>query len=456
MFLSKGLVTALDTDSYKASHYKQFPPGTKWGQWHLVARTGDPFVVWGGLQALLHNLAVPTRSEVLEMGEFFEAHGLPFNYAGWARIAELGFYPIKIRALPEGMLVPKGVPCCTVESRNEDFWIVSWLETQLLRIWATCNVASISYKCRRIILNFLEETADDPAAEIDYKLHDFGARGVSSCESAALSGLGHLFSFKGSDTVAAIMAARRYYGCSMAAFSITASEHSTITSWGEEHEADAYANMLDQFPSGLVACVSDSYDLDNAILSHWKDLKWRILGRKGTLVVRPDSGDPVETSHRTLVNLETVFGTTRNSKGYRVLPPQVRMIYGDGINPITISLILENLQKKGWSASNVAFGMGGALLQHHNRDTHGFAYKCNAVLINNVYRPVSKRAPGKKSLGGCLDVVKDEDGMLQATTCSVPEPHAKSELRVVYENGELENQESLDQIRRRLWRCGTT
>ena len=228
---------------------------------------------------------------------------------------------------------------------------------------------------------------------IDFKLHDFGYRGVSSEESAGIGAAAHLLNFKGTDTVAGILMLKQYYDAKgMPGFSIPAAEHSTITSWGKEHEVDAYANMLNTYPKGLVAVVSDSYDIFNACREIWgKELKDQVEKREGTLVVRPDSGDPAQTVLKVLQILSDQFGSNYNEKGYKVLSPSVRVIQGDGVNIHSIREILRTMEANSFSADNIAFGMGGALLQSLNRDTFKFAFKASAIRINGVWHEVFKK-----------------------------------------------------------------
>ena len=213
-----------------------------------------------------------------------------------------------------------------------------------------------------LIMDALIKSADDPAAEINFKLHDFGSRGVSSQESAMVGGAAHLINFMGSDTGVGVLCANDYYNVDMAGFSIPASEHRTITSWGKENEVKAYSNILDKFakPGALVACVSDSYDIWNACEHLWGEtLKQKIVDSGATLVVRPDSGDPPTVVLKVAEILASKFGFTVNSKGFKVLN-NVRVIQGDGINEHTVKEILDNLLNAGFSASNIAFGMGVA------------------------------------------------------------------------------------------------
>jgi nicotinamide phosphoribosyltransferase len=249
----------------------------------------------------------------------------------------------------------------------------------------------------------LEKTGDP--STIDFKLHDFGARGVSSMESAGIGGASHLVNFMGTDTISGILFAREYYSAGIAGFSIPAAEHSTITSWGRDNEVNAYDNMLTQFakPGSVLAVVSDSYDIYNATKKLWgEELRQKVIDSGATVVIRPDSGDPVEVNRRLVEILGSKFGYTTNSKGFKVLN-NVRLIQGDGINELTVRSILGAFMAMGWSADNIAFGMGGALLQIVDRDTQKFAMKASSACINGEWVSVVKDPitdPGKKSKAG--------------------------------------------------------
>jgi nicotinamide phosphoribosyltransferase len=240
-------------------------------------------------------------------------------------------------------------------------------------------VATQSYTIKQVILDYLERTGDPTT--IDFKLHDFGARGVSSLESAGIGSAAHLVNFMGTDTITGVLFAREYYNAGIAGFSIPAAEHSTITSWGRDGEVDAYRNILNNFakPGSIVAIVSDSYDIYNAVENLWGgELRQQVIDSGATVVIRPDSGDPVEVNRRLVEILGSKFGYTTNSKGFKVLN-NVRLIQGDGINELTVRSILGAFMAMGWSADNIAFGMGGALLQIVDRDTQKFAMKCSAM-----------------------------------------------------------------------------
>ncbi len=450
----------LDVDSYKASHWLQYPPKTTGLYSYLESRGGKyPVTVFFGLQYILKQyLTQPIEPWMVEEAKiFFAAHGVPFNEAGWRYIAEdlKGNLPILIQAVPEGAVVPVQNVLMTMKSTDPQvFWLVSWLETLLLRVWYPTTVATQSWHLKRRIFHALEQTSDDPGTDIPFKLHDFGARGVSSCESSGIGGMAHLVNFSGSDTVQGVLYANRYYCHPMAAYSIPAAEHSTITAWQRQGEESAYRNMIEQFakPGSLVAVVSDSYDLWNAIDYLWGDrLKQAVIESGATVVIRPDSGDPVEIVGKVLERLEDRFGSTLNQKGYKVLN-HVRVIQGDGVNEESITEILQRVEQLGFSATNLAFGMGGALLQQLNRDTQKFAIKCSEVIVNGeaiaVYKdPITD--PGKRSKRGRLVLLKTEMGY--ETVAETSENASLNQLEVVYENGKLMKEYTLDEVRQRAW-----
>lgn len=450
-----------DTDSYKVSHYLQYPPGTNSMFSYIESRGGEYYeTVFFGLQYYLKEYLTHrvTVEEVKKAKEFFDVHGEPFNYEGWMYIAQEleGKLPVRIRAVPEGTVVPTHNILVSIESTDPKvFWIVSWLETMLLRVWYSINVATRSHLIKRIIYDALFISSDDPDSEIAFKLHDFGSRGVSSQESAMIGGAAHLTNFMGSDTVAGVICANEYYNIPMAGFSIPAAEHSSITSWGKENEVEAYRNMLKQFakPGALVACVSDSYDIYNACDKLWGDsLKQEVIDSGAVVIIRPDSGNPPDVVLKCIQILDSKFGSKLNSKGFKVLN-NVRVIQGDGINENSINKILAVLMTNGYSASNIAFGMGGQLLQAHNRDTLKFAMKCSSITVDGEERDVFKDPvtdPGKSSKAGRLDLVKWANGKFE--TVKLPAGKIANEfsvMKTVYENGEVLVDESFENIRNR-------
>lgn len=452
----------LNTDSYKASMFVQYPENTETVFSYIESRGGKyNELVFFGLQAFIKEyLTDPiTMADIDEAEEIWTAHGEPFNREGWEYIVkELGAkLPIRIKAAPEGTVIPVHNAMVTVENTDPKcFWLTTYLETALLRaIWYPTTVATNSREIKKIIRKFMVATGADLGG-LDFKLHDFGARGVSSNESAMIGGMAHLINFKGTDTIAAVVGAKRFYNEPMAAFSIPAAEHSTITSWGRENEVKAYANMLKQFakPGSLVAVVSDSYDIFNAVENLWGgELRDQVIESGATLVVRPDSGDPVEVVTKVAKLLDAKFGSVTNAKGYKLLK-NVRIIQGDGINATSVRDILESLMDNGFSADNVAFGMGGALLGAPQRDDQKFAMKCSAALINGEWVDVFKDPitdHGKRSKKGRLGLVY-ECGLGSCGFHTVPEDIAAKKgdvLRTVYENGELLIDETFVDIRAR-------
>ena len=454
----------IDTDSYKASHFLQYPPNTTRAFFYLESRGSDRDwheTVFFGLQYLLKNyfLAPFTQGMVEEAREVITAHGLPFNYEGWTNLVKKhhGKLPLRIRAVAEGNVVPLHNVLMTVETTDDEFaWVGSWFETQLLRVWYAITVSTQSWQIKRDVYKYLQETADDADAEIAFKVHDFGARGVSSQETAAIGGAAHLVNFMGTDTMASLLLHRKFYGSEMAGFSIPAAEHSTITSWGRENEIEAYRNMLKNFakPNALVAIVSDSWNIYNAVEKIWgEQLKQEVIDSGATIVIRPDSGEPVEVVSKVAQLLGEKFGFDINSKGYKVLK-NVRIIQGDGVNQDSIKQILERLKSEGFSASNIAFGIGGSLLQKVNRDTLKFAYKCSAIVTDGELREVYKQPitdAGKNSKRGRLDLVLDENGEYQTVKIETKDAIAveNSQLHTVFENGKLLIDDNLENIRQR-------
>ena len=458
---SLGSNLLLRTDSYKVSHWMQYPPGTQTVFSYIESRGGTfSHALFFGLQAYLREyLSTPvTLADVDEAAAMMAMHGEPFNRDGWLRLIEKhgGRMPVRIRAVPEGSVVPVHNVLATIENTDpEFFWLTSFLETELLRaIWYPTTVATLSGAAKATLLRYLEATCDDPQGQIAFKLHDFGARGVSSLESAGLGGMAHLINFQGTDTLVALVAARRYYDCEMAGFSIPAAEHSTITGWGRDKESAAYRNMVEQFgkPGATFAVVSDSYDIFNACDRIWgSELKDLVVQSGATLVVRPDSGDPAETVLKVAQILAARFGTRTNARGYRVLN-NVRIIQGDGIHLDSLRLCLSNLFHNGFSAENIAFGMGGGLLQQVNRDTMQWAMKCSAMQVHGEWRDVFKSPIGdasKTSKKGRLTLVRDAEGALRTRRIETLAAGETDLLETVFENGQTVGETSFEAVRQR-------
>lgn len=452
-----------DTDSYKLSHYSQYPEGTQY-----VSSYVEPRSAWGqidkvmffGLQMELAKLAgcVVTQAMLDEATPFLKAHGFDIFADGWQYIIDEcgGRLPIKIEALPEGTLAPVSIPQMRIENTDPKcYWLVSYLETRLLRaIWYPSSVASLSYFVMTEIRKRLAIT-DGDVAGAEFKLHDFGARGATCFEAAGIGGVAHLVSSMGTDTIAGLVYARNFYGAEMAGFSIPASEHSTMTAAGEAGELDQMRQFLRVNPEGIIACVSDSYDLMRAVKDYWGGaLKDDVLSRDGVLVVRPDSGDPLEIVPDVIEALMAKFGYSLTKQGYRILPEKVRVIQGDGVSKDSILQIMDVMMDRGLAIGNTAFGMGGGLLQKVDRDSFGYAMKASAVYYNNKWHDVFKdpiTAMGSKtSKKGKQGVMRTDSGAFVARpAANIPE--GADAFRCVFLNGEIKQVQTFEQIRATAW-----
>lgn len=452
MTIKHSIVT--DTDSYKFSQYNQYPEGTTHVYSYVESRGGTwKQTVFFGLQIFLKEyLSKRITQEDIDTAELIvTAHKEPFNRQGWEYILREhdGKLPLRIKAVPEGSVIPVKNVITTVENTDPNCaWLTSYIETALLRaIWYPTTVCTNSYESKRIINHYLEKSGD--TSLIDFKLHDFGARGVSSFESAGIGGLAHLVNFKGTDTVTSLLYGKEYYNIDMAGFSIPAMEHSTVTSWGKDHEVDSYRNMVKLYgkPGALFACVSDSYNIYDACRKWGTVLKDDVINSGATLVVRPDSGYPPEVVAECLKILDTYYGHTVNEKGYKVLN-NVRIIQGDGITQDTIDRILYRATTAGYSADNIAFGQGGKLLQGVDRDTQKFAMKCSSIRVNGIDRDVFKSPitdMGKESKKGRVTLYQNDEGYF---TDIEGRTDATEVLEVVFENGKIVKEYDFDEVRK--------
>src|SRR5947209_543602 len=448
------------TDSYKLTHWWQYPPDTRHIYSYVESRGGmfDETMLAMLQYIIKSNFAgqVFTPDDVEEARRIAHAHfsgrAKTFNYEGFKSLYAKhgGRLPLRIRAVKEGTVVKSHNALITIENTDPEFyWLTNWAETVLLQVWYPVTVATLSRGIKQIIGEALLRTGDPSL--LPYKLHDFGFRGVSSRESAAIGGAAHLFNFLGTDNLAAIELLQQYYGADMPGVSIPASEHSTMTAWGKDHEVDAFENVLNNVPEGLVACVSDSYDIYSAVRNLWGGkLHDKVTQRKGALVIRPDSGEAVAVLEEIFNIAAEKFGYQVNRKGWKVIAPQVRFIQGDGVNYHTIQNMIFQLTRKGWSMDNWSFGMGGALLQQVNRDTLRFALKCSAIDINGQWHDVYKQPvtdPGKDSRAGRFMVHKVGREFVTEKIDSAHPNTAGDQLELVMENGMLRREQTLDKIR---------
>jgi nicotinamide phosphoribosyltransferase len=457
---------ALLTDSYKLGHHNMYPEGTEYVYSYFESRNGAKFdkTIFFGLQAILREYfegMVILPEEVEDAKAFVDKHIGPdiFNYEGWMYIAEElgGRLPLEIKAVPEGMAIPvSNVLMTVVNTDPKCFWLTNFVETILTHVWFPSTVATKSAAVREY-LEFYALKTGSPLEGIDFQLHDFGFRGTSSHESAGIGGLGHLVNFKGTDTVPAIQFGQFYYDTEdMIGFSVPATEHSIMTS-NPEDEAAIFGTLLDNYPTGILSVVCDSYDIfncvENIVGGTYRD---RILERDGVFVVRPDSGDPVDTTIKILNLLGQKFPTKLNDSGYTVLDPKIRVIWGDGIDIEGIADILRAMESRGWASENIVFGMGGGLLQKLNRDTQRFAFKCSAQCKDGEWHDVFKNPidASKASKKGRLALYKEADSNYtsgykyitsQPSECNLAE--SKNILQTVFLNGDLHNELTFEQVR---------
>lgn len=449
----------LGTDGYKASHYRQYPPKTQQVYSYLESRKGAHFdeTVFFGLQYQLKAYYTGARVDAATIDEAertvhdYFGNADSFHRAGWEHIVQHhgGKLPLSIRAVPEGLPVPVGNVLMTVENTDPAcYWLANYVETLLMHVWYGSTVATQSREMKKIIARYLDLSADDTSS-LPLKLHDFGGRGVSSKETGKVGAAAHLVNFRGTDTLYALPTIRDAYHEPNAGISVPAAEHSTITSWGKKNELQAYANMLDQYPTGPVSIVADSYDFDNACTNLFGgQLRERILARDGVVIVRPDSGVPKDIVLHAHELLGAAFPTSMNSKGYKVLHPKIAVLQGDGIDLASIEPILKNLTDHGWSTQSLALGSGGGLLQKVNRDTQRLAIKASWGRIDGEGVDIFKNPAtdaSKRSKAGRFKLVQGEHG-LETVAEAAP---GEDLLREVFRNGKLLVDDTFAQIRAR-------
>lgn len=483
--LEKPWNLAMLGDAYKYSHHKFYLPNTSTIGSYMESRGGkyDEITVFGVnyfLKKYLSGVAITAE----EVDEAFEYLGTEqgtfgrndvFDRSKFDYIVEKhgGRLPVRIKTVPEGTTV--GVSNAILYIENTDpncSWLTNFLETLILQVWYPITVATISREVKKIANQaFLDTTGYDQATidmMMEFVLNDFGFRGVSSVQSAAIGGAAHLLNFRGSDNTIASHLIRGYYNTdTVYNLSIPATEHSIMCMEGKEGEAKMMRRVLEQYPTGMVACVSDTYGIMNAVKNIWgKELKELILSRPAepgnALVIRPDSGHVINTLKLIFDELFDLFGYTVNEKGCKVLPPQVRVIQGDGVSPEAIAEIYEMLREEKISAENLVFGMGGKLLQSNiDRDTQKFATKACYAVVDGEERNVVKSpieidedfnevASFKKSKQGIPKLVKAEDGSYFTVTSIDPDfDKYEDELVWVFENGEILVDETFEELRER-------
>ena len=449
--------SAVLADSYKYTHYGMYPKDMT-GMFSYIEPRGGmyPEALFFGLSGYLQKyLSTPvTKAEVDEFEDIINSHivGERFNRTDWDYILNKhgGYLPVRIRAPKEGSIIPVHNVMTTTESTDPRVpWVANFPETTMLRgVWYPTTVATRSMMIKRILKRYLKMTSDCTAAnqKLLWQLHDFGMRGAAV--DAGSAGAAHLVNFYGTDTVEGLLYARYYYGEPCAGGSIPATEHSVATSEGRANEINVYRRLIARYgkPGGIFAAVIDSYNMFDVCDFILPQIKQELLASGVTMVLRPDSGDPLEILPRMLNSLTNTFGYTINSKGFKVLNNAVRIIWGDGINENSIEQILALMAQLGWSSENIAFGCGGYLLQSLTRDTMQWAQKTSAILVNGVWIDTTKDPitdPGKRSRPGRITLYTNSAGEYYTST----KTDDQDMMQTVYENGELMNQPTFAEIR---------
>lgn len=475
------------SDFYKTDHRRQYPDKTQGVYSNMTARGSripeiDKVVVFG-IQYFVQEYLVnrfqreffdqPRGAVVAEYKRRLDTSLGP-NAVSMEHIDalhQLGYLPVRIKALPEGSQCPMRIPFLTIVNTHPDFfWVTNFLETIMSNVlWHPITSATIAHSYRTLLDDYAKETSDMPEF-VQWQGHDFSMRGQSSFESACVSGGAHLLSFTGTDTIPAIDWLEEYYHADaekeLIGGSVPATEHSVMCMGGEESELETFKRLIvDVYPKGIVSIVSDTWDYWKILTDTMLELKDTIMARDGKVVIRPDSGDPVKIicgdpeapfdtpqSYGTIQILWGIFGGTVNSKGYKQLDPHIGCIYGDSITFDRASRILDSLERQGFASTNIVFGIGSYTYQYVTRDTFGFAIKGTSGVIDGkritIFKDPKTDNGLKKSAKGLLRVNPDYTLSEDVT----PDEEQEGLLQVVYENGYDIYTQSLAEIRERLAR----
>jgi nicotinamide phosphoribosyltransferase len=493
----------LMTDGYKTSHHKMYPEGTKLVYSNFTPRNvkympdlAKDIVVFGIQYTLkyIHDLYnenffnVPKDEVVGEAKSYLSSYlCTDYDVSHFEALHDLGYLPIKVKALREGSIVGEKIPVMTIYNTHPDFyWLPNFLETLISSLlWKPMHSASIANGYKKLLVKHANETDKENIPFVDFQGHDFSFRGMQHPESAISSGMGFLTSFSGTDTIPALKAAKYYYSGESVGFSVPSSEHAVVTSYGKEDEIESFRRIMKQFPSGIVSMVSDSFDLWQVCTKFVTELKDQILARDGKLVIRPDSGDPVDilcgkpynglpgisnNEHKGVIELLwNVFGGTINEQGYKILDSHIGAIYGDSITLERADEICKRLKAKGFASTNVVLGVGSYSMGYATRDNQGGAVKATYVeLDEEFFASQESLEPGirtigreifkdpvtddgtKKSATGLLHVAKNPSGeyfLIDKVDWGV---EGVGELKNIYVDGEFFNQTSLEDIRTKL------
>lgn len=481
-------------DFYKTDHRRQYPEGTTEVYSNFTPRsshlagvlkeTYDNRVVFFGLQYFIQDFLINTWSEQFfsqDKESVVTAYKRRMDYslgkhtidvAHIEALHELGYLPIRIKALPEGMRVPIGVPVLTIVNTHPDFfWLTNYLESVLsCYLWKPITSATIAYEYKRLLTDYATKTGSS-LDFVKFQGHDFSFRGMSGIQDAVLNGAAHLTCFCGTDSVAAIDLLETYYGANaeqeLIGSSVPATEHSVMCMGTCEGELETFRRLIqDLYPDGIVSIVSDTWDFWKVLTEYTVILKNAILNRDGKVIIRPDSGDPVKIvagdpeapegspeQKGAIECLWDVFGGTITKTGYKLLDPHIGLIYGDSLTLERAEKILRQLEAKGFASGNMVFGIGSFTYQYVTRDSFGFAMKATSGLVNGERRDIFK-APktdtgAKKSAKGLLRVEQEGNSLVLYDRQSEAE-ETQGLLQCVFLDGQLMKQITLSEIRERL------
>lgn len=480
-------------DFYKADHRSQYPEGTSEVYSNFTPRSNrlarvlgdhDNKVVMFGLQYFIKNFLqdvwnenffnvdkdVVVQAYKRRMDNALGVDAITLDHI--EALHDLGYLPIRIKALPEGSRVPIGVPVLTIVNTHPDFfWLTNYIESVIsCYLWKPMTSATTAFEYKRLLSKAALKTGT-ALDFVQFQAHDFSFRGLSSLQDSALSGAAHLTSFWGTDTVPGIDMVEDYYGADVTqepvGFSVPATEHSVMCMGTQEGEIETFQRLINEiYPSGIVSIVSDTWDFWQVVTEFVQTLKDDILARDGKVVIRPDSGDPIKivcgdpdapegsAEYKGAIEcLWGVFGGTVTETGHKLLDEHIGLIYGDSITLERAAAIVERLEAKGFASGNVVFGVGSYTYQHVTRDNFGFAMKATSGVVNGERRDIFKDpktdSGTKKSAKGLLRV-EEENGRYVLYDQQTATQEALGALEIVFEDGQLIKDQSLAEIRGRL------
>ncbi|MDV3426308.1 MAG: nicotinate phosphoribosyltransferase [Bacillota bacterium] len=475
-------------DFYKTGHKAQYPKGTEkiYSTWTPRGSRKDGInkVVALGFQAFIKKYLIDyfndnffnkTKEEVINEYTRVMKYCLNISRPDFSHIIDLhdlGYLPIKIKAVKEGTLIPLRVPMLTIENTiPRFFWVTNFLETLMSsELWLPSTAATLALQYKKIVTKYAQETNGDLSG-VPFQCHDFALRGMGGFECSKLSGIGHLSSFQGTDTIPAILYIEDYYNANieeeLIGTSINATEHSVQEAYGKENESETYRHLIeDVYPNGFVSIVSDTWNLWNVLENILPNLKESIMKRDGRLVIRPDSGDPIKIicgnpdgktklEKKGLIEiLWDIFGGTITEKGYKQLDTHIGAIYGDAITPERCVAICESLKEKGFASTNIVFGVGSFTYQYNTRDTFCFALKATFAIIKGKEKQIFKDpitdSGVKKSLKGMAVVINKDNKIQCIDKLGVAERESYKDIDLledVFVDGKLLREQTWSDIR---------